>query len=55
MIATVPPVNVVLGEDVTVEIKNTVVPLCPQISASTVADNGSGEEDGDGETFTNGK
>ena len=37
------------------EIKNTVVPLCPQISASTVADNGSGEEDGDGETFTNGK
>ena len=47
---TIPPVNTVLGEeDVTVKMNNTVVPLCPLISASTEA------EDRDGETFTNGK
>lgn len=38
---TVPPVNVVFDEEgVTVEINNTVVPLCPPISAPTEADDG---------------
>jgi len=47
-----PPVNAVLGEeDVTVEISNTVVPLC-SISASTEAEK---EGDGDGESLASGK
>ena len=37
------------------EVTNTVVPLCPQISAPTEANDGSDEEDGDGETLTHGK
>jgi len=39
----VPPVNTVLGEDVTLKKNNAVVPLCPSISASAEADDGDGE------------
>jgi len=50
---TVPPVNAVFGE---VKINETIVPLCPPISASKEADDGSDEEeDGDGESLTDGK
>ena len=46
--------NAVFGEEV--KINNTVVPLCPPISASTEADDGSDEEeDGDEESLTDGK
>jgi len=58
MTATIPPVNDISGEeDVAVETNYTVFPLCPLVSASTEADDGDGsdEEDGDGETLTNGK
>ena len=45
--------NVVFGE---VKINNPVVPLCPPISASTEADDGSDEEGaGDGESLADGK
>ena len=53
---TVPSMNTVLSEeDVTVKLNNTVIPLCPPISASTEVDDGSEEEDGEGEAITNGK
>jgi len=53
---TAPPMNVVSGaEDVKVKINNTVVPLCPSISASAEADDRFDEEDGDEETLMGGK